>query len=322
MRTFGSGRRITRLVTVAGPGALLAAVLVWIVARKGDEIAASLGSCPLWVIAAATLAHTVTLVLRSEAWRLTLGAVADGGVSRRTVHAANAGAFLAGTLQSHAAMPARVALILRLSPPPAPRASQVVLADAPIFVLETVLLATLMLVAAPALGIPWWAPLAVLCGALALLVALGAAHVRFAERPLAAGLAVLSRPAARGRLATLVSVLTAVALVRVWFVLVGFGLPAGPAEVALLLTSLGAIGLLPLGLGTGPASTVATFGAAGVAQATAAGLAISATTVLAVLLYAAITWAWRFARHPVAAPDPGRPDSGPPDSLQAAGAPA
>jgi hypothetical protein len=318
MRTFGSGRlRITRLVVVAGPGALFAAALVWVVAGKGDEIAASLAGCPLWVLAAATLAHTATLVLRSEAWRVTLGGVADGRISRCTVHAANAGAFLAGTVQSHAAMPARIALLVRLSSPASPRAAQVVLADAPIFVFEAMMLAGLMLVAAPALGIAWWAPLAVLCGALALLAALRAAHVRFAARPMAAGLAALSCPASRARLATLVSALTAVALVRVWLVLVGFGLPAGPAEVALLLTSLGAIGLLPLGLGTGPASTVATFGAVGVAQATAAGLAISATTVLAVLLYAAITWAWRFAQQDVAQPEPARPDA-----LQPAGAPA
>jgi hypothetical protein len=76
-----------------------------------------------------------------------------------------------------------------------------------------------------------------------------------------------------------------------------------------LVTLLGAIGLLPLGLGTGPATMVATFGAAGVAQATAAGLAISATTVLAVLLYAAITWAWRFAHQPVADAERGTSDA-------------
>jgi hypothetical protein len=62
---------------------------------------------------------------------------------------------------------------------------------------------------------------------------------------------------------------------------------------------------------------VATFGAAGVAQATAAGLAISATTVMAVLLYAAVAWAWQLARQPV--PDAERGSS---DALRPAGATA
>lgn len=155
MGTFGGDRRIARLVGVAGPGVLVAAGLAWVLTEQGGAIADGLASCPPWVIVAATLAHALTLVIRSEAWRLTLGAVADGRLARRTVHAANAGAFLAGTLQSHAAMPARVALLIRLSAPASPRAAQVVLADAPILLMEVMMLAALMAVAAPALGIAW-----------------------------------------------------------------------------------------------------------------------------------------------------------------------
>jgi hypothetical protein len=43
--------------------------------------------------------------------------------------------------------------------------------------------------------------------------------------------------------------------VRTWIVLLGFGLPADPAHVCLVLFTMGALGLLPIGIGTGPAAT-------------------------------------------------------------------
>jgi hypothetical protein len=82
-----------------------------------------------------------------------------------------------------------------------------------------------------------------------------------------------------------------VAMLRTWIVLLGFGLPSDPAAVALVLFSMGAIGLLPIGVGTGPTATVAALGTTNLAAAAAAGTVVSAATVLAVLLYAGICWA-------------------------------
>ena len=79
---------------------------------------------------------------------------------------------------------------------------------------------------------------------------------------------------------------TSVALIRTWVVLVGFGLPSHPASVALVLFSMGAIGLLPIGVGTGPTATVVALGPTNLAAATAAGMVVSAATVIAVLVYA------------------------------------
>jgi len=61
----------------------------------------------------------------------------------------------------------------------------------------------------------------------------------------------------------------------------------------LLLFSMGAIGLLPLGaIGTAPTAAVAAMGASNLTSAAAAGLVIGTSTVLAVLLYAAVCWTW------------------------------
>jgi hypothetical protein len=283
-----------RGLLLAATGGLTAAGAVgWLVATRGGGLASAFAACPPWALAGATLAHALTLVLRSEAWRLALNAVERNPVPRRHIHAANAGAFLAGCLQSHAAMPVRIALLRRLAPDRAPRALQIVLADAPIFLIEACLAATLLILAAGAgPGLPWWAAPSLLGAGIAALVALRGAHVRLGDRTVAAGLAVLADRRRRAALTGVVAALTALALVRVWIVLAAFDLEAGLAEIALVFFSLGAIGLLPLGMGTGPAAAVGGAGtsAGTLVPAAAAGLAISATTLLAVLAYALACW--------------------------------
>jgi hypothetical protein len=56
---------------------------------------------------------------------------------------------------------------------------------------------------------------------------------------------------------------------------------------------MGTIGLLPIGVGTGPTATVAALGTTNLAAATAAGMVVCAATVLAVLIYAGACWAGR-----------------------------
>lgn len=76
------------------------------------------------------------LVIRSEAWRLTLADVKGPGLPRPTIHAVNAGAFVMGSLRSQAAPPTRVALLGRHPEARALRPGQIGVADVPIFLLE------------------------------------------------------------------------------------------------------------------------------------------------------------------------------------------
>jgi hypothetical protein len=285
--------RARSAASVAAPAA--AALLVgWIAVTRGPEVLAAISSCPPWVIAGATCAHALTLVLRTEAWGTVLGSATELRLNQRVLHAANAGSFLVGTVQNQAALPARIALLRRLGGPEAPQIPQIALGDAPIFMLEVCTSALLAAVAATAVpSIPGWAPIVLLGGAIVILCALRLVHLRFAHRPLASGLAVLARPRARGRLIAIVLALTGAALLRTWVVMTGFGLPAGPTDVALLLFSMGAIGLLPLGsIGSAPAATVAAMGATDLTAAAAAGVVIGASTVVAALVYAGACWAW------------------------------
>ncbi len=289
-----SGRRARGVVSALSPGLVAALLIGWILATRGDEVIAAVAACPPSVIAGATLAHALTLVLRTEAWRTVLTAGGGRVLESGVLHAANAGSFLVGTVQSHAALPARVALLRRLGGRDAPEVSRVALADAPIFMIEVCTSAVLAALAATAVpSIPAWAPIAMMLGAVAILWALRLAHLRFRHRPLAAGLAVLAEPGPAARLMAIVLAFTVAALVRTWLVLIGFGLPSGPTDVALLLFSMGAVGLLPLSaLGTGPTAAVAAMGASDLTGAAAAGLVIGTSTVLAALLYAGACWMW------------------------------
>lgn len=298
-------RRAISALVPAGAVALVAYLLV----TRGAALGAALVAVPPWVLGAAVAAHLLTLVLRTEAWRTVLRGAGGGGAGHRAVHAANAGAFLAGTLQGQAALPTRVALLRRFAGEDAPAVSRIALGDAPIVLFEVCASAVLAAIGSTAVGlIPGWAPWAMLGGALAVLTALRYLHGRFRAHRLAAGLGVLADPPLRNRLALIVAGFTAMAFLRTLIVMAGFDLPTDPAHVCLVLFTMGAVGLLPLGVGTGPAAMVAALGGSTtIVTATAAGMVVSAATVLAVLLYAGAVWLVGSAtgRLPKAVADPG-----------------
>jgi hypothetical protein len=282
-------------------GALAAVAFLFL--TKGNQLVAALFAVPPVVLVGAICAHLLTLVLRTEAWRTVLGAAGAGGLTSRAVHAANAGAFLAGTVQGQAAMPTRVALLRRFGGTDAPPVAKIALGDAPIVLFEVCGSAVLAAIGSTAVGlIPGWAPWVMLGGALVALTALRALYGRFRHRDIAAGLGVLADAGARNRLAAIVAGFTAMAFLRTLIVMAGFGLPTDPAHVCLVLFTMGAVGLLPLGIGTGPAAMVAALGSTNLVSATAAGAVVSAATVIAVVLYAGAVWAWGRAR--AAAPLP------------------
>ena len=286
--------RVRSLVSMLAPPVVVILLLSYVGATRGETVLAAISTVPAWAIAAAVTAHLLTLVLRTEAWRTVLRGTGANGLDQRSLHAANAGAFLAGTVQGHAAMPTRIALLRRYGGRESPEVSQIALADAPIVLYEVCTTALLAAVGSTAVGmIPMWVPWALLAGALGALVALRLIYGRLRNSRLVAGLGVLAEPALRSRLAILVGAFTCMALIRTWIVLAAFGLPTDSAHVCLVLFTMGAVGLLPLGVGTGPAATVAALGTTNLAAATGAGMVVSTATVLAVLIYAATCWTWR-----------------------------
>jgi hypothetical protein len=265
--------------------------LVWIVAHRAGQVQEALHAVPLATFAALVGLHVATLTCRSEAWRICLVAIDGHAIPRTAVHGANAGAFCVGALEPHAGMPVRIALLRRLAPGSAPRPGQIAVADVPIFLLEVAGTAVLLAAAAPVSGTwPWWTPLPVLAGAAGLLLLGRRLHARCAaRRPVARGLAILAERGRRRRLLALVAAITGLGALRVLLVLDAAGLAHGLGAVAACVAALGVFGLLPLGPSAAPGATLAVSGteAGVVGGALAAGLVLAASSVTAVLLYAA-----------------------------------
>jgi hypothetical protein len=256
-----------RTVAILGVGVLLAVC----VARR-DDLLAAISAVPPATLAGLAVLHLLGLVARSEAWRLSLAAIGGPAPSRRVVHTANAGAFVVGSLEAHATMPARIALLRRLAPHDTPHPGHVAVADLPIFLIEVAVAAVLLGMAGE-----WWAPPA----AVVVLVVARLAAGRKATR----GLAVLADVRRRAALTGLVTFIVCCGLLRIWVALSVVHLSATPAEVAVAFAMLGAFGLLPLGPSAPPGALLVVSGGAG---ALAAGLVLSATSITGVLIYAGL----------------------------------
>ncbi len=254
--------------------------------RHREEVSAAVAAVPGWAVAAAVALHLATLVVRSEAWRVTLASAGADRLSRGAIHGANAAAFVVGTLQSQLALPARVAMLRRLGGPRAPGIGVICVADVPIFCLE--LCATALLLCAAVLagtGAIWMAPAAAAL-TVAVLAAVLLARARLEHRATSRGLAVFADRERRGTLVALVACMVALSAGRMWVVLLACGLPHGLGAVAVAFAALGVFGLLPIGPGAPPSALLAATGGASAGASIAGGLMLGASSIVAVALYA------------------------------------
>lgn len=284
-------RRITaKSVLTWGITIAVAVVVVVVANHHAHEILETLRNVsPLPVIGAALL-HAATLALRSEAWRVGLRAVGAEALPLRAIHRANGLAFLVGTVQGELSLPARVAALRRAEPERAPTAVQTAMVDAPLALVELA-----WLFALAALWRPELIAGTLVIGAVLPVVARRVAPGRPAGSALR-GLMVASDPAALARLVAVMGAVVLVSAARIWLILLAFHLPIDVASVAKVIAAVTVIGALPFGLSTGPAATIASLSSGEAALtsdgvAISAGLAISATSVLGVLIYAALMWA-------------------------------
>lgn len=293
--------RLGRFLALSGPPAALA-VLVVALARHRAGIGQALGGASSQVLAGLVAMHLATLVLRTEAWRLILNAGHGTALQRHHVHGASAGAYVAGAIEIHCAMPARVHLLRRLAGPGAPGLTQIVLADLPILLLEVTAAALALAVAGLAAPLaPWWAAPGIAVAATLGLLALAVTHRRRPDGRVARGVAVVADGPRRTALCVLVGVMCIVFVARAWLALSAFGLPDSLADACALYVLLGAFGVLPLGPGASAAATIAAFGSGAFDAATAAGVAITATTFLAVAAYGLLAAGWLQGRARISA---------------------
>jgi uncharacterized membrane protein YbhN (UPF0104 family) len=285
-RVRGFGRRHRALITVVG-SLVAAALLVVLLSGRRDEFLTALSTVPASVLAATVLLQVVALLVRSEAWHLTICA-AGGTVDRRVLYRASSIQVLGSVLNGHLGVAARIAALRRSSPAVSPQVPTLIAAEFPILAVEGALavLASFTLVAP--LGLPWWLPIV----GLPVIVLASAALRHLALRKgheLWNGLAVLRSLRGGSQVVGLVLVAVFAQIFRNWMLLHAVGVDASFFDAIAVLIAVVTLGQLPVGPSVGAAAAVLILGSDGVAAAAAAGVMMTVTGTIGGLCF--LGWA-------------------------------
>jgi hypothetical protein len=261
-------------ITVAGSLVTVAALAVVLAGRR-DEFAQGLTAASAWVLAVAILLQVVALVVRSEAWHLSIEA-AGGTVPRRVLYRASSMGVIGGVLNGQLAVAVRIGALRRSSPHVCPQVPTLIAAELPILAVEAVLAAATSFTLIGPLGLPWWVPvlsLAVMGGASA-----GLRHMALSTgRELWKGLAALRKVSHGGRVVVFVLLAVFSQIFRNWLVLHAVGVDASFFDAIAVLIAVVTLSQLPVGPGVGAAAAVLILGSDGVAAAAAAGVLLTVT---------------------------------------------
>ena len=296
-RARGFARRHQTPITVAG-SLLAVALLSLVLAGRRDEFFAALSSAAAWVLAVTVLLQIVALLVRSEAWHLTIQA-AGGTVDRRVLYRASSMQVLGSVLNGQLGVAARIAALRRSSPAVSPQVPTLIAAEFPILAVEAALaiLASFTLVAP--LGLPWWLPLIGL--PVIALASAGLRHLALRKgRELWRGLAVIRSLRGGSQVIGLVLVAVFAQIFRNWMLLHAVGVDASFFDAIAVLIAVVTLGQLPVGPSVGAAAAVLILGSGGVAAAAAAGVLMTVTGTVGGLCFA--SWAgadhvWSGIRH-------------------------
>lgn len=271
-------------VTVAA-----SAALVWVIFDRRDEFSEAIGQAPWGILVGAVALQLTALVVRTEAWHICVES-AGATCGRRPLYHASSLGGLASQLNNQLGTAARIAILRREAPGGAPKVAALIAAEVPILSIEGALAALSCFTLVGPLGAPWWAPLAVLAVAVAILAGL----VRLADRRptgIASGLAVLRTLRGAWRVVGLILLATFAQITRNMVTLHAVGVDATVFDaIAILILQVG-LSQLPLGPSVGPAAVglvLGVSGAAALAYTTAAGVLLTATGTAGSLVFLAM----------------------------------
>lgn len=278
-------RLLHHLLSVALTLAVGAGFVLLLGGRMSGALDAATSTPPA-VFALAVGLALITLVLRTEAWRICLRAAAPDKRPPRDALYCSASCTYLVNLVSHLLAPlVRIGLLLRLAPGQTPKPTQILTADAPALLAEISAVTLVMVLASLLLGFPLLisAGFAALVAALFLLLWQLRRRVR---RPFIAGLALLDNRRQAVRVWLSFAAIVALQLLRTALLLQGAGFEGSGAQAVLAFVSAWATGVLPVGgASAGPTGTVAAMGSA---EALAGGaMTMLAASLAADLLFLA-----------------------------------
>jgi uncharacterized membrane protein YbhN (UPF0104 family) len=285
-----AARRRTPLTVV---GTLLAVgVLVFVLAGRWGQFANAAANAPWWALTAAAALQTASLLSRTEAWNVSVHA-AGGTVDRRRLYRAAGVGYLGNIVNGELGFAARIASLRRAAPRETPKAVVIAATEIPIVLMEVALAALFSFTLVAPLSLPWWTPLVGFCAVLAVVAGLA----RLARRHPSGwwrGVAALSEPRARTRIAVFVVLAVCGQVARNWLMLYASGVHASVFDATAVLIAVAALGVLPIGPGVGTGAMVLILGSTGVAGVSAAGVLLTATGTAGALAYGGWALADRF----------------------------
>ena len=265
-------------------GTLLAVgVLVFVLAGRWGQFASAAAGAPWWALTAAAVLQTASLLSRTEAWNVCVHA-AGGTVDRRRLYRAAGVGYLGNIVNGELGFAARIASLRRAAPREAPKALVLAATEIPIVLMEVSLATLFSFTLVAPLGLPWWTPLVGFCGVLAVVAAL-ARLARRHPRGWWKGVAALTEPRARKRVAIFVVLAVCGQIARNWLMLYASGVHASVFDATAVLIAVAALGVLPIGPGVGAGAMVLILGSTGVAGVSAAGVLLTATGTAGALAY-------------------------------------
>lgn len=278
-------------LTVAGT-LLVGGVLALVLAGRWGQFARAAVGAPWWALSAAAVIQLGSLLARTEAWNICVHA-AGGTVERRRLYGAAGVGYLGNTVNGELGFAARIASLRRAAPEESPKALVLAATEVPIVLMEVTLATLFSFTLIAPLSLPWWTPLVGFCAVLAIVAALA----RLARRHPSGwwrGLAALSEPRTRLRVALFVVLAVCGQIARNWLMLYASGVHASVFDAAAVLIAVAALGVLPIGPGVGAGAMVLILGSTGVADASAAGVLLTATGTVGALAYGGWALADRF----------------------------
>jgi uncharacterized membrane protein YbhN (UPF0104 family) len=288
LRAFGRGHRVP--ITVVGSLAT-AAVLVFVLAGHRQEFGAAISEAAPWLLGVTVLLQIVALLVRSEAWHLSIEA-AGGTVPRRVLYRASSVQVLGSVVNGQLGVAARIAALRRSSPAVSPQVPTLIAAEFPILAVEATLAALASFTLVAPLGLTWWVPIigVVVIGT----VSAGLRQLALRKgRELWRGLAVLRNLSGGGRVVGFVLVAVFAQIFRNWLLLHAVGVDASFFDAIAVLIAVVTLGQLPVGPSVGAAAAVLILGRDGVAAAAAAGVLMTVTGTIGGLCFAV----WGGADH-------------------------
>jgi uncharacterized membrane protein YbhN (UPF0104 family) len=288
LRDFGRRRRVPIAVLVSLG---TAAALILLLAGRREEFTQALSAAAPWVLAVTALLQIVALLVRSEAWHLSIEA-AGGTVARRILYRASSMQVLGSLINGQLGVAARIAALRRSSPEVCPKVPTLIAAEFPILAVEAMLAALASFTLVAPLGLPWWLPIV----GFAVVATLSAGLRRLAlekGRELWKGLAVLRSVRGGSRVIGLVLVAVFAQILRNWLLLHAVGVDASLFDAVAVLIAVVTLGQLPVGPSVGAAAAVLILGGDGPAAAAAAGVLMTVTGTLGGVCFAA----WAGADH-------------------------